>query len=177
MKEVRGGKNNPLLYEREESAKINGKNNFLVSVCDLYIFDEDENLVLMSNSLSDCDIDMSPSGGKIKFIDPAFSWDLLKFVTKHQQDDRTDYQKVLNPKDNKVSLVSKDEGRYCKVVATADVRDALGNAKILKYIFPNCHIGAKVIQSFASDSISPTVIEINVMPDKESGIVCDIFLE
>ena len=94
MIEIRAGKNNPLLYKFQDGEYKSDKSflkNFVVSVCDLYVFDEEENLVLASKTLTHCNIDVDESGGIIKFTDATFDLSLSKFIAKNNKEEKTSW--------------------------------------------------------------------------------------
>ena len=175
--EIRGGRNNPLLYSYEDIKSGFLNNKFLVSICDIYIFDEKENLILSSKTLTDCTVDIGHQNGTIVFTDVAFSLNFLKFLSDVKEEKHTDYQNVLNVKpQEKVSLFSGRDSKKCKVALVAEVRNSTGeNVEQLKYGFPNCSIDQKYAQVMTSNSVSTTGIKINILPDANGKLV-DIIL-
>jgi hypothetical protein len=176
MEEVRGGIGDMLLGKFDTSIKTDtylGK-DFLVSVCNLYIFDEDENLVLSSKSLMDCDINVHSAGGTIKVTDAVFSLGILKFITGQKEEKKSDYQKMLNPNEKtELVLSNKNENKKCKVVAIAEIRNNMTTniVRKLRYGFPNCFIESKYSQLLKSNGIATTETTIYVDPDENGDIV------
>jgi hypothetical protein len=176
IEEVRGGIGDMLLGKFDTSVKADtylGK-DFLVSVCDLYIFDEDENLVLSSKSLMDCDINVNNAGGTIKVTDAVFSLGILKFTTGQKEEKKSDYQKMLNSNEKtEVVLSNKNNGKKCKVVAIAEVRNNMPESIVrkLRYGFPNCFIESKYSQLLKSNGVATTETTIYVEPDENGDVV------
>jgi hypothetical protein len=175
MIEARGGIGHKLQFQYDEKLKevVRTPKNFLVSVCDLYIFDEKENLVLQSDTLIDCTIKIGDDHGVIKFADAVFSLDLLKFANNQESDkEKTDYQKVLNTiESTHIVLKNKRKNRICKVVAIGKVKKQTGEIfGYLKYCFPHCEIDVQHDRYFVSNGVCTDDGSIRILPDEQDNL-------
>jgi hypothetical protein len=175
---VRGGKNNALLGEIEQIENEIKNRNFLVSVCNLYIFDNEENLALSSKTLTNCKIDVGEEKGKITFTDACFSLDLLRFATFIKEKDVSDYRSLLeNQKKENIKIRVTPTPRECKVLAIAEVRDNVTKKVVghVRYGFPHCEIYPKCFQEFNCASVASHDFEISVFPDFNGDLVEIVF--
>jgi hypothetical protein len=123
--DVRGGVNNPLLFsfKKEENSK---ENEFFVSVFNLYIFDEYDNLITELKCLSDGYIRIHPNNSQIGEIyanSVVHNSDLQNFIHNGHDENLTDFEMLLSPKVNKYTINSDPHGPDCKVVAKIEVRN------------------------------------------------------
>jgi hypothetical protein len=178
--EVRGGKNNPLLFEQDFPYEPNiytKRNEFLVSVCDLYIFDKNENLILKIKTLIDCIIKTDYLGGTLEANDATFNYDLYKFINSNDKNIKSDYEYILSNKSGNI-VFNKNHKKECKLVAIGEIRGSDGSlSKKIIFNMPNAKLEGNFDISLAANGVSSTSIKATFDAFNDNGDIFEMILE
>lgn len=179
--EVRGGKGNALRAKMETKQKIrdlnsSGNNVYLVSIFDMLVFDENDNLCVSINSLSDCKINFEDC--IIEAKDVTFNLSLIKFISKYQDIKLTDYKNLTKLIYSKIIGKSSVHARKCKIILEGDLYSSDGTLKhTLKYCFPSCLIFSQELLESSSIGVGEYPIKIEFEYDKNIDGYYEIILE
>jgi hypothetical protein len=174
--EVRGGKNNPLRFEydgEKDIKDLTDKDLFLVSICDMYIFNENENLVMKLNKLINCTINMDDRDNSSTIVANSctFNFELFKFINSPNI---SDYKSFFKSNGSETISFKKENGyggKKCKIILVAEIRNSYNEVtNILRYNFPNCSIRRKYSEELASNAVSTTNIIIDVDADENGNL-------
>jgi len=143
-------------------------NNFLVSVCNLYIFDEKGKLNLEFKTLTNAIFDIF--NRKITVEDATFKIETFGFMNTDGEEKRTDFDNFL-VRDTEVVFNVNRHGKFCKVIAESEVRNNKGE-KVSKLFFvcPQCSLKSDDISlELAANGVSMSKIYIDISPYNEKG--------
>ena len=166
---VRGGPGNALLFEHDHETleRLNGT-NVLVSVGQIYIFDEKENLVLQCNTATNIDIKVDSTGGRVRFSDAAFDLGLLRFLTNTGYAESTNYMALLKPNAlTEINIKTTSIAKKCKLLIIGEIRNSCTKDVVgrIRYGFPNCEIKPICLVGMTANGVSNQEVTVNVFPD------------
>ena len=179
--DIRGGINNPLLYELnlpfEKKEFLRKKNEFLVSVCDLYIFDKNENFILKIKTLIDCIIKTDWNGGFFEASDATFNTDLYKFINSNDENVKTDYKYILDNNKKSILFNKINHEKECKLVAVGELRQSDNIAKKIIFNMPNAKLEGYFNIETAANGVANMPIRATFKEYNDNGDILEMILE
>jgi len=173
--DIRGGIGNSLLYKREiiEKSEIRdaAHNKFLVSICDMYFFDKNDNFLFKTTSLLDFKTFLNCDDPYIQALDVTYNEDYVRLQSGIKMSNKieSDLEIIFNSNsEENISIKKNSPKDFFKIIVKFELRGTSGQiTDKIKYLFNNCEIRDVEELESSSGSVSGTNIKIYVKEDKD----------
>jgi hypothetical protein len=155
------------------------KNLFMVSICEVKVFDEFGNYVAEFKTLTNSIVKIKKSTAKIVLNDATFNPTFYHFAYGADADKlKSDYERMVNGNPKMVFRGQDWIGKPCKLVVKSELRG--NNNEITSYQilnFPLASIDNNFKQVQSADSVSSPLISFTAYPFDDEGSIFEMKLE
>lgn len=149
-------------------------------VIDLYVFDEEGNQVTFLNSLKNSGIYLNSSEPYVFVKDALLDTDLLKFIGRAEDIQRSDYEKKITgvQKYSTTIVLGKLSKKLCKLVGKGYMRDATTQMNTeFMFEIPKAAIMTGIDLAQSSTEVSEFDLVFHIQAFNDSGDTIKIHLQ